>query len=279
MARAAKEIQRQESAQVKSERRVLGAFLLVGYVGSRALFGLAVGLAAQGFLALLPLPDWLAVAAKVAPVPLAITLGVTYGVFKHREDQRRLRHLLRQLHSDEIAPGVWRPRGTEQQIRITPSDYHDPLLDVHGHREALSADLRLVLESIRFHPTEEQLDRLGRPVPKPEILRRWWAPVADGSGAEPPVGHFVALAPGRSDSPERRRRLRQPLVVVLEERSDGVYLGRFASDQENVGDTWHRSVAAARNQAAYEYPDRFGDWQEIPADVADSAKYALAQVR
>src|SRR5438876_12133363 len=38
-----------------------------------------------------------------------------------------------------------------------------------------------------------------------------------------------------------------PDIVLIEERPDGVFLFRFSADGEDAGDTWHRTVDAAKD--------------------------------
>lgn len=68
-----------------------------------------------------------------------------------------------------------------------------------------------------------------------------------------------------------------PAVVVIEERSDGVFLFRFTDRGEVVGDTWHVSEADARRQARAEYGDLLGPWKEVPANVADEQLWRVVE--
>jgi hypothetical protein len=56
-------------------------------------------------------------------------------------------------------------------------------------------------------------------------------------------------------------------ALVIEERPDGFFLLRYASDGEFAGDTWHIDFGSAKDQAAYEYGDGL-QWAEVsPTDI------------
>jgi len=66
-------------------------------------------------------------------------------------------------------------------------------------------------------------------------------------------------------------------LLVITTKPDGVFLERFASDGEFAGDTWHRSVEEARQQADSEYGLRLGDWRAVPPDVEDPVRFGLGE--
>ncbi len=71
-----------------------------------------------------------------------------------------------------------------------------------------------------------------------------------------------------------------PEVVVLEESSgESVMVYRYRRDGTFCGDTWHEDLAAAKDQASFEYGDRLGEWLEVPPAVDDATSYALALLR
>lgn len=74
--------------------------------------------------------------------------------------------------------------------------------------------------------------------------------------------------------------LRQPLgaavLLAIEERPDGVFLFRFTANGEAAGDTWHRSVQEAQDQARYEFGDLLPQWKPVPDDVEDVVSFGLA---
>ena len=52
-------------------------------------------------------------------------------------------------------------------------------------------------------------------------------------------------------------------------------LFRYTAHGEFGGDTWHPSVAEAREQAAEEYRDALGAWIEVPEGVDDPHVFAV----
>lgn len=85
------------------------------------------------------------------------------------------------------------------------------------------------------------------------------------------VGFPAALS---TTQPEK---LEWPRVLVIEFRSDGIFLMRYADDGCFAGDTWHQSLEEAQLQAVDEYGDRVGEWRTIPSDVQDRGAFALAR--
>jgi len=67
-----------------------------------------------------------------------------------------------------------------------------------------------------------------------------------------------------------------PLVLIIEEKPELVCLLRFTTDGRCIGNTWHRTVDGARQQAGIEFNDLFLDWTLIPSDVEDVLSFALA---
>jgi hypothetical protein len=63
--------------------------------------------------------------------------------------------------------------------------------------------------------------------------------------------------------------------LVIEQKPDGVFLYRFDRAGECVGDTWHTSIAEAKDQASYEFEDRIHTWEEIPQETGDFVSYCL----
>jgi hypothetical protein len=67
-----------------------------------------------------------------------------------------------------------------------------------------------------------------------------------------------------------------PDVLLLESSADsGVMLFRYTIQGESAGDTWHESIADAKEQAIFEYRDALGRWFEVPDDVTDAHAYAV----
>ena len=55
----------------------------------------------------------------------------------------------------------------------------------------------------------------------------------------------------------------------------GAMLFRYTAYGEVGGDTWHASISDAREQAAEEYGDALGPWEEVPDEVADAHAFAV----
>ena len=87
--------------------------------------------------------------------------------------------------------------------------------------------------------------------------------------------HFVGLPPMEHGEPDTRERMGWPRVVVITTRPDGIFLERFGATGAEVGDTWHRSAAEAREQAAGEYGGELNTWTVVPGDHDDPVAFAL----
>jgi len=92
------------------------------------------------------------------------------------------------------------------------------------------------------------------------------------------VKHFHGLPPKVTGQQDERRLLPPPAFLLLEQRTEGVFLFRYGSQGQCVGDTWHMSVQDAMDQAAFEYPDTALDWQDIPAEVADAVHFGIQRI-
>lgn len=65
------------------------------------------------------------------------------------------------------------------------------------------------------------------------------------------------------------------VVVVADAGEPGAMLFRYTAHGEFGGDTWHSTLAEAREQAAEEYGDALGPWLEVPDDVPDAHVHAV----
>ena len=90
---------------------------------------------------------------------------------------------------------------------------------------------------------------------------------------EPKTKHDQGLPPGGMDS---RQPMESPALLVIEQKPDGAFLFRFMADRCCVGDTWHESVDAARQQAVFEFDDRLATWILVPDEVDDPISFGLA---
>jgi len=87
--------------------------------------------------------------------------------------------------------------------------------------------------------------------------------------------HFLGLPPELTSGVDYRERLPWPRVVLIEEKTSGVFLIRFTADGKVCGDTWHQSIDEAKEQAVFEYGDLLAEWRSVPQDVADPIAFAL----
>lgn len=95
---------------------------------------------------------------------------------------------------------------------------------------------------------------------------------------EPKVKHYLGLPPSLTGEHDTRQELGTPSFVVIEERSDGVFLYRYDAQGVCVGDTWHMNVEDAKHQASYEYGDSVNVWREVPP-VRDTVAFGLEQMK
>lgn len=91
----------------------------------------------------------------------------------------------------------------------------------------------------------------------------------------PKVKHYLGAPPEVAGGRDSRREMPPAAVLVIEERPDGVFLFRYASNGEFAGDTWHGNLADAKHQASYEYGASLSNWIDVPADVTDVVGFAL----
>ena len=104
--------------------------------------------------------------------------------------------------------------------------------------------------------------------------------VVEAQLLRPTVRHLVGLPPEVTGGEDGRQLLPWPLVLVIQEDSEGnVFLYRVARNGAPGGDTWHASVDDAKAQAAHEYGELIGAWSVIPVDVGDAHAFALATAR
>lgn len=66
----------------------------------------------------------------------------------------------------------------------------------------------------------------------------------------------------------------RPDLVVIDERPEGVFLLGLTANGEFAGDTWHRSVEEAKDQAAHQFGANLR-WTSIPESESDPVQYAV----
>jgi len=84
------------------------------------------------------------------------------------------------------------------------------------------------------------------------------------SDAEPRTKHYHGFPPELTFGIDARQEMGRASFLVIEQKPDGVFLFRLDAGGECVGDTWHETVADAKDQALYEFRDRVQPWAEIP---------------
>jgi hypothetical protein len=69
------------------------------------------------------------------------------------------------------------------------------------------------------------------------------------------------------------------VLLLIAGDDTGVMLFRYTAHGEVAGDTWHRTLADARDLAAHEYGAALGEWVDVPDTVADAHEYAVQYAR
>lgn len=72
-----------------------------------------------------------------------------------------------------------------------------------------------------------------------------------------------------------------PRVLLIEHDpryTQGFFLNAWAANGDFGGDTWHTTLAEAKEQANYQFGAYLGEWRQIPTEVPDARAYALARV-
>lgn len=71
-------------------------------------------------------------------------------------------------------------------------------------------------------------------------------------------------------------KLATPCLLLVEQfRGEYYLLNRLTEDGQYVGDTWHASIEAAKQQAQFEYGQSLGEWRVVPRHVSEPINYAL----
>lgn len=89
------------------------------------------------------------------------------------------------------------------------------------------------------------------------------------------VGHYAGLPPQLTDGVDTRERFGPPVLLLIEEESDGAALYRYTADGQLVGDTFHDTLDDARGQARFEYGETAYDWKEVPDGIDDPVSFGL----
>jgi hypothetical protein len=93
------------------------------------------------------------------------------------------------------------------------------------------------------------------------------------------VKHYVGLPPELTHGMDQREQMAFPAFLVLEETPDGTFLYRYDAKGQCVGDTWHLTIDAAKDQAACEYKGALGTWQDIAPEIEDAVALGIASLK
>ena len=69
------------------------------------------------------------------------------------------------------------------------------------------------------------------------------------------------------------------VLLLIAGDDGGVMLFRYTAHGELAGDTWHQTVADARDLAAHEYGPALGEWVEVPGEASDAHAFAVQYAR
>lgn len=69
-----------------------------------------------------------------------------------------------------------------------------------------------------------------------------------------------------------------PKFLIIETKSEGVFLTRYSDKGEFAGDTWHQNIEEAKDQAKLEYGQALEDWKEAAVDSGDAIEYILKNI-
>jgi hypothetical protein len=92
----------------------------------------------------------------------------------------------------------------------------------------------------------------------------------------PKTKHFHGLPPADGGGVDARLPLGTPVLLVIEVKTDGVFLFRFSAERRCVGDTWHKSVDEAKCQAAFEFNELLSEWKVVPEKTDDVFLFGFA---
>jgi hypothetical protein len=104
---------------------------------------------------------------------------------------------------------------------------------------------------------------------RPAAPSRWVALVGALAGER-----RAAHTDGFPLDPEQMLPVADVVLMVADGDADAM-LFRYTVHDEFGGDTWHPTVTAALEQAAYEYGDAILTWMQVPADVTDAHDFAV----
>lgn len=102
---------------------------------------------------------------------------------------------------------------------------------------------------------------------------RWITRIA-GQPDRMKTKHYTGLPPELTGGRDFRHEMNPASVRLIGKQSDGVFLYRFDSEGQVVGDTWHRSIEEAKEQAQFEYGNLISEWKQVPPEIEDVVQFA-----
>ena len=93
-------------------------------------------------------------------------------------------------------------------------------------------------------------------------------------GANEDKGHAVPTGVGPLDAAMLLPAA--DVLLLIAGREPDAMLFRYTAFGELGGDTWHPTVAEAKEYASHEYGDALLPWEEVPDDVADAHDYVVS---
>jgi hypothetical protein len=91
----------------------------------------------------------------------------------------------------------------------------------------------------------------------------------------PRVRLYRGLPPQLTSGDDLREQMPSAVVVLIEPKPSGIFLVRFAADGQVVGDTWHRTIEDAQEQATFEFGSLLSNWMTVPPGVEDLVAFGL----
>jgi hypothetical protein len=87
------------------------------------------------------------------------------------------------------------------------------------------------------------------------------------------------MPPELTGGKDTRQEMGSALFLMIEKMPDGVFLYRFDSKGECVGDTWHMSPDEAKDRAAHEFEGVVLNWQEDAQTIDGWASRLVGRTR
>jgi hypothetical protein len=92
----------------------------------------------------------------------------------------------------------------------------------------------------------------------------------------PPIRQFLGIPPELD--PERGwEPMAWPRVLVIHESYGQIFVDRLTANGTFAGNTWHKSVEHAKEEAEEEYPMLLGRWVAVPPEIGNEELVAFAE--